>query len=71
MSGILWFATVLFAVGAFVFREAAGQISTGTVWAHKVCGAAKIFCQHLEYLAYGAGVAMVLAIAVTIGDATS
>ncbi len=71
MSGILWLAAILMGAGAFIFREAAGQISIGTEWAHKACGAAKIFCQHPEYLVYGAGVVVVMAIAVTIGEKTS
>jgi len=71
MSGILWFAAVVMAAAAFVFREAAGQIATGADWAHKACGTAKIFCQHPEYLGYGAGTVLVLAVAVWIGEATT
>jgi hypothetical protein len=71
MSGLFWFAAVLMACGALIFREAATQLKNGTDWAYKTCGAAETFCLHPEYLGYAAGIVFVLAIAVTISEATS
>lgn len=71
MSKILWFATVVIAALALVFLEAERQISIGVAWASEACDAAKIFCQHPEYLGYSAGVTLVLTIAVMIGEATT
>jgi len=48
--------------------EAAGEISVGTPWASQVCSASQMFCHHPEYLAYAAGVVLVVAIGAKLGS---
>jgi hypothetical protein len=69
MAAILFAGAVLLGAASLVFYEAAGQVYMGTSWATDVCSASKMFCGHPEYLAYAAGVALVLALGVKIGRA--
>lgn len=47
---------------AFLFKEAASQIATGTPWAGEVCSTSLMFCHHPEYIAYAGFGLMVVAI---------
>ncbi|MDR3465083.1 MAG: hypothetical protein P4M07_03975 [Xanthobacteraceae bacterium] len=69
MAAILFAGAVLLGAASLVFYEAAGQVYLGTSWATDVCSASKTFCGHPEYLAYAAGVALVLALGAKIGSA--
>jgi hypothetical protein len=43
-------------------RQAAGENAVGAAWASNVCSTSQMFCHHPEYLAYAAGVMLVLAV---------
>jgi hypothetical protein len=53
---------------AFLFHQAAGEISVGTQWASDVCSTSQMFCHHPEYRAYAAGVMLVIAIDAKLGS---
>ena len=62
MAGISFLLALLLGGAAFLFQQAAGEIAVGTDWASKVCSTSQLFCHHPEYLAYAAGVALMIAI---------
>jgi hypothetical protein len=68
MAGICFLIALLLGGAAFLFHEAAGQISVGTQWASDVCSMSSTFCHHPEYLAYAGGVMLVIAIGAKIGS---
>jgi hypothetical protein len=48
---------------AYVSYTAAQRLYDGTPWAHSVCSVATgVFCKHPEWLAYGAGGFLLLAL---------
>jgi hypothetical protein len=65
------FSLIALALGsaAAVYYNAHGQLYYGTQWAVDVCSTSKLFCGHSEYLAYAAGVSLVLAIGFGLGKA--
>jgi hypothetical protein len=67
-AGICFLIALLLGGAAFLFYEAAGQISVGTQWASDVCSMSSTFCHHPEYLAYAGGVMLVIAIGAKIGS---
>jgi hypothetical protein len=69
MAAICFFITLALGGAALLFRNAHEQISIGTSWAVDVCSTSKLFCVHPEYLAYAAGVMLVLAIGFKLGSA--
>jgi hypothetical protein len=71
MAGICFLLAVLLGGAALLFRNAAGEISVGTEWASDVCSASPMFCHHPQYLAYAAGVLLVIAIGIKLGSAAS
>ena len=62
MAEFSFLMAVLLGGTAFLFKEAASQISVGTSWAGEVCSTSQIFCHHPEYLAYAGFGLMVVAI---------
>ena len=68
MPGITFLMAVLLGGAAFLFKQAAGQISVGTAWAGTVCSSSKMFCHHPEYLAYVAGAMLIVAIGAKLGS---
>jgi len=68
MAPIAFLLAVLLGGAAFVFREAAAEISLGTGWAGSLCSASPMLCHHPEYLAYAAGVLLIVAIGAKIGS---
>jgi hypothetical protein len=68
MAGILFLLAILLGGAAFVFKQAAAQISVGTSWAVDVCSTSHMFCHHPEYLAYAGGAVLVVAIGVKLGS---
>jgi hypothetical protein len=68
MAGFSFLLALLLGGAAFVFKQAAGEISVGTPWASNVCSASQMFCHHPEYLAYTAGVMLVIAIGAKLGS---
>jgi hypothetical protein len=68
MAGISFLIALLLGGAAFLFYEAAGQISIGTQWASDVRSMSSTFCHHPEYLAYAGGVMLVIAIGAKIGS---
>ena len=67
MAGIAFLIALLLGGGAFLFHQAAGEISVGTQWASDVCSTSQMFCHHPEYLACAAGVMLVIATRLAIG----
>jgi hypothetical protein len=61
MAGISFLLALSLGGAAFLFQQAAGDISLGTAWAGDVCPTSQLFCHHSEYLAYAAGVVLVIA----------
>ena len=53
---------VMLGASAYVTYAASQQLWDGTPWAHNVCSAAGPFCNHPEWLGYGAGGFVVLAV---------
>lgn len=53
---------VILGASAYVTYTASQRLWDGTPWAHNVCSAAGPFCKHPEWLAYGAGGFVVLAL---------
>jgi hypothetical protein len=68
MAPVAFLLAVLLGCAAFLFREAAAEISVGTAWAHSVCSALPVFCHNPEYLAYAAGALLVLGISAKIAN---
>jgi hypothetical protein len=68
MSGISFLMALLLGGAAFLFKEAAAQISIGTSWAGEVCSTSYMFCHHPEYLAYAGGAMMIVAIGSKVGS---
>jgi hypothetical protein len=68
MAGIAFLIALLLGGAAFLFHQAAGEISVGTQWASDVCSTSQMFCHHPEYLAYAAGVMLVIAIGAKLGS---
>jgi hypothetical protein len=68
MAGISFLIALLLGGAAFLFQQAAAQISIGTQWASDVCSTSQMFCHHPEYLAYVAGVMLVIAIGAKLGS---
>ena len=66
MPGITFLMAVLLGGAAFLFKQAAGEISVGT--AGTVCSSSKMFCHHPEYLAYAAGALLIVAIGAKLGS---
>jgi hypothetical protein len=62
MAGISFLLALLLGGAAFLFQQAAGQISVGTSWASDVCSTSAMFCHQPEYLAYAAGVTLMTAV---------
>jgi hypothetical protein len=62
MAGISFLLALLLGGAAFLFQQAAGEISVGTSWASDVCSTSALLCHHPEYLAYAAGVALISSI---------
>jgi hypothetical protein len=62
MAGISFLLALLLGGAAFLFQQAASEIAVGTSWAGDVCSASQLFCHHPEYLAYAAGLALVIAV---------
>ena len=68
MAGITFLMGLLLGGAAFLFRQAAGEISIGTPWASDVCSTSHMFCQHPEYLAYAGGALLIVAIGAKLGS---
>lgn len=68
MAGICFILALLLGGAAFVFKQAAAEISIGTSWAGEVCSTSPMFCHHPEYLAYAGGVMLVIAIGAKLGS---
>ena len=68
MAGFSFLLAALLGGAAFVFKQAAGEISVGTPWASQVCSASQMFCHRPEYLAYAAGLMLVVAIGAKLGS---
>jgi hypothetical protein len=68
MAGIAFLIALLLGGAAFLFKQAAGEISVGTQWASDVCSTSPMFCHHPEYLAYAGGVMLVIAIDAKLGS---
>jgi hypothetical protein len=71
MAGISFLIAPLLGGAAFLFHQAAGQISVGAQWASDVCSMSQLFCHHPEYLAYAGGVMLVAAIGAKLGSLAS
>ena len=71
MAGIAFLIALLLGGGAFLFHQAAGEISVGTQWASDVCSTSQMFCHHPEYLACAAGIMLVIAIGAKLGSIAS
>ena len=69
MPALMVLAALLLGAAALLFKEAHDQVFSGVAWASDVCSASKMFCGHPEYLAYAAGVALVLALAAKLSGA--
>jgi hypothetical protein len=66
------FSTCLLLGGAaFLFKQAAAENAAGAAWAGDVCSTSQLFCHHPEYLAYAAGIMLVLAIIAKLISAVS
>jgi len=68
MAGLSFLIALLLGGAAFLFKQAAGEISVGTPWASDVCSMSPMFCHHPEYLAYAGGVMLVVAIGAKLGS---
>ena len=68
MAGISFLVALLLGGAAFLFKQAADQISVGTSWAGDVCSTSHMFCHHPEYLAYAGGVLLIVAIGAKLGS---
>jgi hypothetical protein len=68
MAGLSFLIALLLGGAAFLFYQAADEISIGAQWASDVCSTSPMFCHHPEYLAYAAGVMLVVAIGAKLGS---
>ncbi len=68
MAGLFFLIAVLLGGAALLFQQAAGQIAFGTSWAVGVCGTSRLLCTHPEYLAYGGGALLVIAVGFKLGS---
>ncbi len=68
MAGISFLLAALLGGAGFLFYQAAAEVSVGTPWASDVCSASYLFCHHPEYLGYGGGVLLIIAIGAKIGS---
>jgi hypothetical protein len=68
MAGISFLIALLLGGAAFLFWQAAAEISVGTSWAGDVCSTAPIFCHHPEYLAYAGVALLIVAIGAKLGS---
>ena len=68
MAGICFLIALLLGSAAFVFKQAAAEVSVGTSWAVDVCSTSHLFCHHPEYLAYAGGVMLIAAIGAKLGS---
>ena len=68
MAAIIFLLAILTGGTAFLFKEAAAQISVGTSWAGEVCSTSQMFCHHPEYLAYAGFGLMTVAIGTKLGN---
>ncbi len=68
MAGISFLIALLLGGAAFLFQQAASQISIGPQWAGDVCSTSQLFCHHPEYLAYAGGSMLVIAIGAKLGS---
>jgi hypothetical protein len=68
MAGICFIVALLLGGAAFLFKQAATEISVGTSWASDVCSTSQTFCHHPEYLAYAGGVMLIIAIGAKLGS---
>jgi hypothetical protein len=68
MAGITFLMALLLGGAAFLFKQAAGEVSIGTPWASDVCSTSHMFCQHPEYLAYAGGALLIVAIGAKLGS---
>jgi hypothetical protein len=68
MAGVFFLIALLLGGAAFLFRNAAAEVAIGTPWASDVCSMSQMFCHHPEYLAYAAGVMLLIAIGFKLGS---
>jgi hypothetical protein len=68
MAGITFLMALLLGGAAFLFKQAAAEISVGTSWAVSVYSTSHLFCHHPEYLAYAGGVMLIVAIGAKLGS---
>ena len=68
MAGISFLVALLVGGAAFLFYQAAAEVSVGTAWASDVCSTSHLFCHHPEYLAYAGGALLIVAIGAKIGS---
>jgi hypothetical protein len=68
MAGLSFLIALLLGGASFLFWKAAGELSVGTDWANSVCSMSKTFCHNPEYLAYGGGVLLIMAIGAKLGS---
>jgi len=68
MAGVSFLLALLLGGAAFLFKQAAAEVSVGTPWATDVCSMSHLFCQHPQYLAYAGGALLIVAIGAKIGS---
>ncbi len=68
MAVISFLLAILLGGTAFLFKEAASQISIGTHWAGEICSTSQMLCHHPEYLAYAGFGLMTVAIGTKLGN---
>jgi hypothetical protein len=68
MAGLFFLIAVVLGGAALLFRQAAEEIGIGTDWAAQVCSTSTMFCHNPEYLAYGGGVILIVAIGFKLGS---
>ena len=68
MAGISFLLAVLLGAASFILKQAASEVSSGTRWASEACSTVPMFCHHPEYLAYAAGVMLVIGIGAKLGS---
>jgi hypothetical protein len=67
MAAVFFLIALGLGGAALLFRNAHEQVYFGTSWATDVCTTSHYLCQHPDYLGYGGGAVMVLAIGAGIG----
>ena len=68
MAGLFFLLAILLGGAALLFRQAAEEIRLGTDWATQVCSTSTMFCHNPEYLAYGGGALLVVAVGFKLGS---